>query len=1584
MNKLFRSLGSPSIALLSLLVCASFVMVRPAAFAAELQSARITQIIKDVRLLPGQAAPRPAAVSDDVKSGTAVRTGAESRAELTFTDLTITRLGENTVFSFNEGTRNLTLGSGAILVQVPPKAPPVQISSAAFTCAITGGTAIAEYNKGSPSKVLILEGGGHFCSSSGECVDIPAGEMVTLTPDGHLSKPVKFNAALVYQTSHLITDFPELANAALIFQVIDQQQSESSGGPTNPQNTNNTFDATTVRAAASPTPASSPSPTPPGIPVITAPNPYVINNGTTIVTHPTITTNGVTNQGVIYRGSALDGPVSAFAFGSTSAFDIASGFDEQVQGNNAAAGFKFTSLQLAGNPTIDTTNGPVDLGLIAIDGITSSAPGGTLTFAGIRGLLLAAQNGSVNLGPEISFSGLHDLNIYARGASSDLTLGSDINTTSKVRLFAERDMFTSSTITTEDLFAVAGRDMQISGSDTLQAVTISLTAFHDLTWSGETSDETATNSEGSVFISANNNINIANDLSFTRRNGGQTSGLNLEVSAGGDLAVQGGLGLTADNSMGGSLDSGANITVHAGGNLTVNGEGGLSLNIANNDGGHIGTGGNVSVTTGGDLTAHSLLAQIDNSHSGIIGNVDIGGNITLNVGGDLTINNGGDLILTIANNDGGHIGTGGNISVDTVSSVSTRGFTLLVTNYGDVFGSPGTSTGSIGTGGNISVMTGGNLATDFASAFIDNRNGGSIGSDATISFNVSGAFTTQEDAPEGVVGPGTQESLTLLISNRPDTAATSGVIGGNATISLTAASVSVGGILDAFISNRPGTIDGSALIHFQVSGDLISTEFTEFEIDNADDLSPPSGAGGTINSNATINVSAGNISTTGGSLDFFISNRGSSTLGTAGGMIGGDAAINVNSGDISTDTADEFLVEIANQKGTIGGDAKMDVTAANISAGDIFAFINNRNTTSSGTGGTIQGKAEINFNVSAITTAGDDLSAFGDATFLISNDSVVGGLGGSIGTDAKIEVSAGSISSAGDFFTRIFNSRGGSIGGQAIIQIGTTGNISANSLQTQIDNSNGGTIGSSASVALNASGDVATTSGDIFSTVSNQSGTIGTDAGVGLQARDVTSAGAIVEVLSNDGGTIGGGAGVNVGARNVTTGATDLNIAISNTSGTIGGPASVTFNATGDVNATGNTFFQILNNPTTDGAPLASIGNDATVDVSGANISTTNQLYVAIDNTAGTISGDAAVIFTASSNISAANSFFQILNGTNTSGSGFINGNASVDLTAANLSVTSLQTEIDNSNGGVINGNATIDMNVSGDATVTNNATVQILGSSGAASAAINFNGGNYDVGVGTGGTFLSTIDGDGAITFANANVHADVLKVGVFGTNGTLTIGGGSLSGDTELKLYAPGSNGSIDFVANVTLTSPSTAAIIAANKVTIENSVTVTIGGTIPASVYTNIPNYSVSSGGNGTTTGTFGGAGATTSSLSGATPFDVPAISSSTATAGGNTVKAASAAINVGNSAQLLSLLDTAVPGPGGKIRIPASNSASNSGKSNRINPDGGVRADRGAPDIRRPGAPGATNSTFNGAGAKNPQPLSNAAPLGPPGA
>ena len=110
----------------------------PNVSADELKEAKVTQVIQDVRVLPSNASSRPAAVNDNVRQGTAVQTGVQSRSELTFKDQTITRLGEKTIFSVGDGPRTIDLGSGQFLLYAPKKAGGAKVKIGPVTAAITG------------------------------------------------------------------------------------------------------------------------------------------------------------------------------------------------------------------------------------------------------------------------------------------------------------------------------------------------------------------------------------------------------------------------------------------------------------------------------------------------------------------------------------------------------------------------------------------------------------------------------------------------------------------------------------------------------------------------------------------------------------------------------------------------------------------------------------------------------------------------------------------------------------------------------------------------------------------------------------------------------------------------------------------------------------------------------------------------------------------------------------------------------------------------------------------------------------------------------------------------------------------------------------------------------------------------------------------------------------------------------------------------------------------------------------------------------------------------------------------------------
>ncbi len=175
----------------------------------------------------------PPKLSDEVRNGTAVRTGEESRTELTFSDQTLARLGANTIFTFDQGTRNLELSGGAMLLRVPKNAGGAQIHTAAVSAAITGTTVMLEYHPNAYIKFIILEGTGRIFRKDhvGESVLLHAGQMLIVSPKAaNLPDPVDVDLERLIKTSALLSgDFATIPSLTLIeraIQVQTQQKAE--------------------------------------------------------------------------------------------------------------------------------------------------------------------------------------------------------------------------------------------------------------------------------------------------------------------------------------------------------------------------------------------------------------------------------------------------------------------------------------------------------------------------------------------------------------------------------------------------------------------------------------------------------------------------------------------------------------------------------------------------------------------------------------------------------------------------------------------------------------------------------------------------------------------------------------------------------------------------------------------------------------------------------------------------------------------------------------------------------------------------------------------------------------------------------------------------------------------------------------------------------------------------------------------------------------------------------------------------------------------------------------------------------------
>lgn len=192
---------------------------------------------------------------------------------------------------------------------------------------------------------------------------------------------------------------------------------------------------------------------------IISPNPYVIGPGAQIHTDPTIVANGVTNYGTIFRDTATDGARSAWMFGSTGPFDTLSGFDSSSGPLNQVATFKFQNLSLGTDPLVSAGNGgPMKLALIGVDGISSTAPGGSFTFGGLLVVLLATVNGPIQPGSEIAFQNIQALFLYARGSNGNLSLNSAVAGTTSLTLAAQGSMTIGGNISTREFMATTGGD----------------------------------------------------------------------------------------------------------------------------------------------------------------------------------------------------------------------------------------------------------------------------------------------------------------------------------------------------------------------------------------------------------------------------------------------------------------------------------------------------------------------------------------------------------------------------------------------------------------------------------------------------------------------------------------------------------------------------------------------------------------------------------------------------------------------------------------------------------------------------------------------------------------------------------------------------------------------------------------------------------------------------------------------------------------------------------------------------------------------------------------------------------------------
>ncbi len=178
--------------------------------AADLRESTLVQVVNEVKVAPPQAAEKDAKANDKVQSPDKIRTGAKSRAELKAADNTLTRIGANTVFSFEQGGRTLNLEKGSVLFHSPAGRGGGTIKSAGASAAVLGTTIMVASTADGGFKCILLEGKGKITLPNGQSQMLEAGDMITV-PAGAQSfgTVVKIDLGKMVAGSQLVNGFAD-------------------------------------------------------------------------------------------------------------------------------------------------------------------------------------------------------------------------------------------------------------------------------------------------------------------------------------------------------------------------------------------------------------------------------------------------------------------------------------------------------------------------------------------------------------------------------------------------------------------------------------------------------------------------------------------------------------------------------------------------------------------------------------------------------------------------------------------------------------------------------------------------------------------------------------------------------------------------------------------------------------------------------------------------------------------------------------------------------------------------------------------------------------------------------------------------------------------------------------------------------------------------------------------------------------------------------------------------------------------------------------------------------------------------------
>ncbi|MEM0965002.1 MAG: FecR family protein [Verrucomicrobiota bacterium] len=170
------------VAVLSLFITA--LLAYGADSPAGLKESTIVETVSDVSVLTGKDLDSSPAFEGEIfKAPDFLETGRRSRARLEAEDGTITRIGSNTLFSFQENDRTIKLERGSILFSSPEGRGGGRIVTASATASVVGTTIIVEATEDGGFKVFVLEGSATVTFPDNSTAFLEAGQMTFVQPN---------------------------------------------------------------------------------------------------------------------------------------------------------------------------------------------------------------------------------------------------------------------------------------------------------------------------------------------------------------------------------------------------------------------------------------------------------------------------------------------------------------------------------------------------------------------------------------------------------------------------------------------------------------------------------------------------------------------------------------------------------------------------------------------------------------------------------------------------------------------------------------------------------------------------------------------------------------------------------------------------------------------------------------------------------------------------------------------------------------------------------------------------------------------------------------------------------------------------------------------------------------------------------------------------------------------------------------------------------------------------------------------------------------------------------------------------------